>query len=121
MTVADVALKIEHPCRLPSRLSHECDMYATITSSKGVSQVLWYGKEDIYEVIVLNHLGTSLGDLIDQPKFDHRMTFVYTTQMVHLLYKTNNHSKHTLACSSQQSSHFMIITTSIMTLNLGIL
>ena len=120
MMGGDVALKIGHPCRLPSRLSHECNVYATITGSKGVSQVLWYGKEGTYEVIVLNHLGTSLGNLINQPKFDHRMTFTYATQMVHLLYKTNDHTKHTLACSSQQSSHFMIITTSIVTLNPGI-
>lgn len=120
MTGADVALKIGHPSRLPSSLSHEHNVYATIAGSKGVSQVLWYGKEDVYEVIVLNHLGTSLGDLIDQPNFDRRMTFVYATQMVRVLYKTNDHTKHTLAYSSQQSSLFMIIITFIATLNPGI-
>ena len=41
----------------PSSLSHEHKVY-------GISKVLWFGKEDIYEVIIL----TSLGDLIDQLK-----------------------------------------------------
>ncbi|KAF8490429.1 kinase-like domain-containing protein [Russula emetica] len=69
-TGGDVAVKIGHPCGLPSRLSHEHNVYTTIA-----------GKESIYEVIVLNHLGTSLGDLIDQLEFDHRKTFSYATQM----------------------------------------
>ena len=82
--------------------------------------MLWYGKEDVYEVIVLDHLGTSLGDLVDWPKFDHRKIFSYATQMVRLLYKTNDYTKHTLMCSSHQSGHFMIDTSSIVTSNPGI-
>jgi casein kinase 1 len=84
MTGSDVALKIGHRCSLPSRLSHEYNVYTTIAGSRGISQVLWYGKEGVYEVIVLDHLGTSLGDLIDQPKFDHGKTFSYATEMVRL-------------------------------------
>jgi hypothetical protein len=64
MTGADVALKIGHPCNLTSGLSHEHNVYTTIAGSTGISQILWYGKEDVYEVIVLEHLGTSLGDLM---------------------------------------------------------
>jgi hypothetical protein len=120
MTGADVALKIGRPCRFPSSLGHERNVYTSIAGTKRISQVLWYGKEGVYEVLVLDHLGTSLGDLIDQLKFDHRKTFLYATEMVRLLYKTNDHTKYTLARSSQQSSHFMIITTSIVTLNPGI-
>jgi hypothetical protein len=82
MTGALVALKIGHPRSLLSGLSHEHDVYRTIAGSKGISQVLWYGKEDVYEVIVLDHLGTSLGDLNDQLKLDHRKIFSYATQMV---------------------------------------
>ena len=84
---ADVALKIGHPCSLPSRLGHEHNVYTTIAGSEGIPQILWYGKEDVYEVIIMNHLGNSLGDLIDQLEFDHRKTFFYATQMVCLLYK----------------------------------
>jgi casein kinase 1 len=90
MTGSDVALKMGHRCSLPSRLSHEYDVYTTIAGSTGISQVLWYGKEGVYEVIVLEYLGTSLGDLIDQLKFDHGKTFSYATQMVRLLYKTDH-------------------------------
>jgi serine/threonine protein kinase len=117
MTGTDVALKIGHPCSPPLRLSHEHNMYTTITGSRGISQVLWYSKEGVYEVIVMDNLGTSLGDLINQIEFDHGKTFLYATQMVCLLYNTNNCIKHTLTCSSQQSSHFMITTTSIVTSN----
>ena len=119
MTGADVALKIGHPDSLPSRLRHEHNVYTSIAGSKGISQVLWYGKEGVHEVIVLDHLRISLDDLVHQPKFDRRETFSYASQMVRLLYKTNGHTIHTLAYSSQQSSRFMINTTSIVTSNPG--
>jgi serine/threonine protein kinase len=107
MTGADVALKIGHACRSPSSLDHECNVYTTIAGTKGISQVLWYGKEGVYEVLVLDHLGTSLGDLVSQLEFDHGKTFLYATQMVHLLYKKHDHTKYTLALqlSAVQSLH----------------
>jgi hypothetical protein len=111
-----VALKIAQ-CSSPSRLSHEYDVYTTVGGSRGICQALWYGKEGVYEIIVLDHLGMSLADLFHQPKFDHRKIFPYATQMVRLLDKANDHANHTLACSSQQSNHFMVNTTSIVTLN----
>ena len=95
-------------------------MYTSIAGSRGASQVLWYGKEGEHKVIVLDHLGTSLDDLIDQLKFDHRETFLYASQMVYLLYKMNSHNKDTFTCSSRQFSHFMIDITSIATSNLEI-
>jgi serine/threonine protein kinase len=99
-TGTDVALKIGHPS-LPSRLSHEYDVYTTLAGNIGIPQVFWYGKEGVYEVIVLDWLGTSLSNLINHVKFEHRKSFSYAAQMVCLSYKTNNHIKHTLACSSQ--------------------
>ena len=120
MTGADVALKIAHRCGLPSKLSHEYNVYTSIAGSRGICQALWYGKEGAHEVIVMDHLGTSLGDLVDQIKFDHRKLFLYATQMVRLFYKTNSHTKLTLPCSSQWSSHFMVSTTFIVTSNPGI-
>ena len=50
MTGADVALKIGFA---GSSLYHEYKMYTSIAGSIGTSTVLWYGKEDVYEVIVL--------------------------------------------------------------------
>lgn len=120
MTGADVALKIGHPCSSPSRLGHERNVYTSVAGSKGIPQVHWYGKEDVYEVIILDYLGTSLGELVDQRKFDHSRTFSYATQMVRLLYERNDHAKHTAVYSSQWSSHFMINTISIVTSNPGI-
>jgi hypothetical protein len=120
MTESAVALKIAHQSSLPSRLSHEYNVYTVITGSRGIPQVLWYGKEGSHEVIVLDYLRTSLSDLIDWLEFDHRKTFSYATQMVCLLYKTDDCTKYTLACSCRQSSHFIANTTSIVTSNPGI-
>lgn len=53
-----------------------------ISGSTGISQVLWYGKEDVHEVIVLEYLGTSLGDLISEQRFDPGKSFLYVSQMV---------------------------------------
>jgi len=39
-------------------------MYTTISGSAGIPEVLWYGKEGLHEIIVLEYLGTSLGDQI---------------------------------------------------------
>jgi serine/threonine protein kinase len=81
----DVALKIGHPS-LPSTLSHEYNVYTTLAGNIGIPQVFWYGKEGVCEVIVLDQLGTSLGDLIDRCKFEHRNTFSYAAQMVRFCY-----------------------------------
>ena len=63
-------------------LGYEHSVYTSIVGGRGIPQVLWYSKEGVYEVIVLDHLGTSLGDLVDQLKVDARKTFSYATQMV---------------------------------------
>jgi hypothetical protein len=83
---AEVALKIGHSGQSPSRLSCEYSMYMSIVGSVGTSPVLWYGKEGVYEVIVLEHLGNSLGDLINMRQFNHREAFLYVSQMVCSLY-----------------------------------
>ena len=83
-TGANVALKIGRAGKLPSKLSHEYNVYTTISGSTGISEVLWYGKEGLHEIIVLKYLGTSLGDLISERHFDPRRAFVYALQMVRL-------------------------------------
>jgi len=57
-----------------------------IAGSVGTSSVLWYGREGMYEVIVLEYLGNSLGDLINEKLFDHGKVFSYASQMVRLSY-----------------------------------
>jgi hypothetical protein len=61
---AEIAPKIGHADHT-SRLSCEYHVYMAIAGSVGIiSPACWYGKEGQYEVLVLDHLGTSLGDLI---------------------------------------------------------
>ncbi len=86
MMGADVALKIGHGGQSPSGLSHEYSVYVAIAGSTGISPVHWYGKEGKYEIIVLEHLGTSLDDLISKQKLDYRKTSLYASQMVSSLY-----------------------------------
>jgi serine/threonine protein kinase len=84
-TGAEVALKIGRADHSPSRLSHEYHVYQKTAGSIGISPVCWYGKEGSYEVIVLENLGTSLGDLVSAQQFDHRKTFFFASQMVRSL------------------------------------
>ena len=44
--------------------------------------MLWYGKEGIREIIVLECLGTSLDNLVREHRFDPKETFLYASQMV---------------------------------------
>jgi len=62
-TSAEVALKIGHADHFPSRLAHEYNVYKATAGCTGISSVCWYGKEGPYEVIILEHVRTSLGDL----------------------------------------------------------
>ena len=86
MTGNDVALKIGRVGSSSSKLSYEYEVYRTISGSAGICEVLWYGKEGLREIIVLEYLGTSLGDLIREQQFDPRRTFLYASQMVCLFY-----------------------------------
>jgi hypothetical protein len=58
----------------------------TTAGSVDIPAVCWYGKGGCHEVIVLEHLGISLGDLISAQNFDHRKTFFFASQMVRSLY-----------------------------------
>lgn len=77
-----VALKIGSTGQSLSRLDHEFKVYTSITGSTGTSPVLWYGKEGPYDVIVLEYLGVSLGDLIKEKVLDCGKVFSYASQMV---------------------------------------
>jgi serine/threonine protein kinase len=60
-------------------------VYLATAGSIGISPVCWYGKEGCYEVIILEHLGALLGDLISAQQLDHRKTFFFASQMVRSL------------------------------------
>ena len=85
-TGGDVAIKIGYTGLRSSRLIHEHQVYTKIAGCKGTSPVLWYGKEDQYEVMVLEYLGNSLDDLIDEQKLNSGKAFLCASQMVCLLH-----------------------------------
>ncbi|KAH8978525.1 casein kinase I isoform delta [Lactarius hatsudake] len=78
----EIALKIGRADHLSSRLSHEYNVYTTLAGGVGISQVHWYRKEGAHEVIVLEHLGTSLGDLVDEKQVGLSKAFLYAPQML---------------------------------------
>lgn len=82
-TGADVALKVRCSATWRSKLSHEYDVYTNISRSAGIPEVLWYGKEGQHEIIILQYLGTSLGDLVKAQQFDPKRIFLYASQMMH--------------------------------------
>ncbi|KAF8264747.1 kinase-like domain-containing protein, partial [Lactarius quietus] len=81
-TGAEVALKIGHADVSSSRISHEYNVYNSITGGIGIPPVRWYGKEGAYEVIVLEYLGTSLGELSSAQQLDRTKTFFLAPQML---------------------------------------
>ena len=85
---AEIALKIGPADYSLSRLSHKYNVYTALAGCTGISPVHWYGKEGTHEVIVLEYLGTSLGDLVSKQQVDHSNVFSYASQMVCLLYST---------------------------------
>ena len=81
-TGAEVALKIGRAGHSTSRINHEYNVYKKTAGSTGIPSVRWYGKEGHFEVIVLDHLGTSLGDLVNAQQLDLTKTFFLASQMV---------------------------------------
>ena len=80
----EIALKIGQAEHSPSKLNHEYNVYTALAGSPGITEVCWYGKEGIYEVIALEYLETSLDDLICKHQLGIRKMFLYASQMVHL-------------------------------------
>ena len=77
-------MKLGHPDPPPSSITHEYNVYQSIAGCKGVSPIRWYGKEGPYEIIIMDHLGTSLGDLVSARQFNNAH-FFFASQMVCLL------------------------------------
>ena len=97
-------------------LSHEYHVYETTAGSVGISPVHWYGKEGAYEVIVLENVGISLGNLISAQPFNHWKIF-FASQMVGSLLYVHVQRFTELIHSSQLLNHFIPDTTSTVTSN----
>jgi len=81
-TGAEVALKIGSMDQSAPKLKYEHDVYKNIAGIVGTSSVLWYGYKGLHEVIILEYLGDSLGDLIKEKRFDCGKVFSCASQMV---------------------------------------
>ena len=65
-----------------SRLDHEHKVYQAISGSIGVPQLYWYGREGIYNILVIERLGNTLEELKQGNKLDTDSIFYYGGQMV---------------------------------------
>ena len=81
-TDIEIAVKFGRADDPSSRLRHEYDVYTKVAGGVGIPSVRWYGKEGQYEVIVMDHLGTSLDDLMSGGQIDQEKVFQYAPHMV---------------------------------------
>lgn len=61
----EVALKLRHIRDDPRTLEDEAETYKTLAGATGIPQVLWFGQECEYNVLVHELLGPSLEDLFN--------------------------------------------------------
>jgi serine/threonine protein kinase len=62
----NVAIKIEKQdvIKKKSRLSYENELYTLFTyPCEGISEIIWYGKNNNIDILIMEHLGPSLNDL----------------------------------------------------------
>ena len=62
----DVAIKLEATDTEYSHVEHEYQVYRNLVGGIGIPTVYWFGSECDYNVMVLEHLGPSLGNLFDR-------------------------------------------------------
>ena len=61
-----VAIKIEKKdtlTKIKSRIEHEYKLYSLFNQCKGICNILWYGKNDDLQILIMDQLGPSLNDL----------------------------------------------------------
>jgi len=59
----EVAIKIESNKCKASQLKHEVEIYKMLQGSRGLPTLIWHGKQEGCNVMVLNLLGPSLQNL----------------------------------------------------------
>ena len=109
----EIALKIGRADHT-SRLGIEYNVYTAIGSTVGISPACWYGKEGQYEVLVLDHLGISLDDLISGCLVDSRKVFQYASQMVGIPYTLSIDAKVLLNSLVCTALHTRVVTYSAL-------
>jgi len=83
-TAEDVAIKLESVRSRHPQLLYECKLYKILAGGLGVPNVLWYGVEGDYNVMVFDLLGPSLEDLFNycNHKFSLKTVLMLADQMI---------------------------------------
>ena len=76
-------MKLEPIQSQHARLSHEHSVYNALHNAAGIPSMHWYGREDPYNVLILDRLGLTLEELISK-SCDIDLIFSYVNQMVSL-------------------------------------
>ena len=91
----NVAIKIEKKdvIKKKSRLSYEHELYTLFTyPCKGISEIIWYGKNNNIDILIMEHLGPSLNDLFIfcDNKFSLKTTCLIAIQTLKRLEKLHS-------------------------------
>lgn len=80
----DVAIKLEAVDVEHSHVEHEYQLYRSLAGGIGIPSVYWFGSECEYDVLVLERLGPSLGDLFNRcnRKFTLKTVLLLADQLV---------------------------------------
>lgn len=81
-----MALKLEIVEDSDSKLAHEYSVYRALSGLPGIPRVYWYGREGLYDVLVLDRLGSSFEAMVRTPVLSITAIFTYATQMVFFLH-----------------------------------
>jgi|ERR1700744_160625 len=60
----DVALKLEPIQSKHSQLSHKHSVYKALHDTVGIPSMHWYGREAQYNMLILDHLGLTVEEVI---------------------------------------------------------
>jgi len=91
----NVAIKIEKKdvIKKKSRLSYENELYTLFTyPCEGISEIIWYGKNNNIDILIMEHLGPSLNDLFIfcDNKFSLKTTCLIAIQTLKRLEKLHS-------------------------------
>jgi serine/threonine protein kinase len=91
----NVAIKIEKQdvIKKKSRLSYEHELYTLFTyPCEGISEIIWYGKNNNIDILIMEHLGPSLNDLFIfcDNKFSLKTTCLIAIQTLKRLEKLHS-------------------------------
>jgi len=89
-----VAVKLEKASSKYPQLLYEYKIYRNMKNSKGIPEVLWYGKEGEYNELIMEMLGPSLEDLFTycNRQFSLKTVCLLADQMIERIQKVHSHN-----------------------------